>query len=371
MAKSRGYVALTAWSLQFLAEAKKQGEPVDAKLLERLIRVLKQALRSDYSRLLSGSEYLERATALEALTAAGEADEAYLAELVRRAEFLAPEAAARVAVALAQAKQSDRQALIRLVAQLWEAVEMRSFQGRDVYAGLRDGIWGSPLILPSEARTLATLIHAVAVADPSEPRLNLLTEALIRLGQQDGWGSTRADQQAIRALFAYQANPSPVRGRFALRAGQDGKPETIEVDHFIRRSSDTAASWSVVADAASAPLVVNDNMSYLPATAGSMAKAEAAGFVISRDSFRVPAKADLPLEQLAPAGTGQTIELSLGQVVEDRIEVVSPELRHHVIIEAPLAAGMEPLSMTAKNATAEAKPSQPDTVAAKAISAAG
>lgn len=362
--KSRGYVALTAWSLQFLTEAKQRGEPVDDKLLERLTKVLQQALRSDYPRLLSGSEYLERSMALEALAGAGAADEAYLAELARQAPFMAPEAAARIAVALAQAKPADPQTLARLTAQLWEAVETRSFQGRAVYAGLRDGVWGSPLILPSEARTLATILHAVAAADPGEPRLTLLTDALIRLGQQDGWGSTQADQQAIRALFAYQANPAPVRGRFALRTGQDGKPETVEVDRFARRSSDAAAPWSIVADAASAPLVASDNVSYLPAAPGSAAKADAAGFVIGRDGFLVPAKPDLPLEKLTPTGAEPAIALTVGQVIEDRVEVVNPELRHHVIIEAPLAAGMEPLNARLANAPAEAKPSQPDTIAA-------
>ncbi|MCC9000389.1 MAG: alpha-2-macroglobulin, partial [Candidatus Contendobacter sp.] len=362
--KSRGYVSLTAWSLEFLAEAKKQGEPVDDKLLERLTRVLRQALRSDYPRLLNGSEYLERTTALEALASAGAADEAYLSELLRQAEFLTPEAAARVAVALAQSPSADRPALTRLVGQLWEAVETRHFQGRDIYAGLRDGNGGSPIILPSETRTLATMIHAVALADPNEPRLNLLTDALIRLGQQDGWGSTQADQQAIRALVAYQTHPSPAAGRFTVRAGPDGKPEVVTVDRLIRRSSSAAAPWSIVADSTSAPLVVNENVSYLPMATGSAAKAEAAGFVVSRDSFRVPAKPDLPLERLAPAGEGQVIELSVGQVVEDRVEVVNPELRHHVIIEAPLAAGMEPLNARLANAAAEAKPSQPDTITA-------
>ena len=302
--------------------------------------------------------------ALEALAGAGAADEAYLAELARQAPFMAPEAAARIAVALAQAKPADPQTLARLTAQLWEAVETRSFQGRAVYAGLRDGVWGSPLILPSEARTLATILHAVAAADPGEPRLTLLTDALIRLGQQDGWGSTQADQQAIRALFAYQANPAPVRGRFALRTGQDGKPETVEVDRFARRSSDAAAPWSIVADAASAPLVASDNVSYLPAAPGSAAKADAAGFVIGRDGFLVPAKPDLPLEKLTPTGAEPAIALTVGQVIEDRVEVVNPELRHHVIIEAPLAAGMEPLNARLANAPAEAKPSQPDTIAA-------
>jgi len=359
--KSRGYVALTAWSLQFLTEAKKRGEPVDDKLLERLTRTLQQALRSDDPRLLSGSEYLERSMALEALAGAGAADEAYLAELARQAQFMAPEAAARIAIALAQVKPADPPTLARLTGQLWEAVETRSVQGRTVYAGLRDGAWGSPLVLPSEARTLATITHAVAAADPGEPRLTLLTDALIRLGQQDGWGSTQADQQAIRALFAYQAHPAAVRGRFVLRAGQDGKPETVEVDRFARRSGDAAAPWSIVADAASAPLAVSDSVNYLPAAPGSAAGAEAAGFVIGRDSFLVPAQTDTPLERLAPTGAEPAIALTVGQVVEDRVEVVNPEPRHHVIIEVPLAAGMEPLNARLANAPAEARPSQPDT----------
>jgi len=233
-----------------------------------------------------------------------------------------------------------------------------------VYAGLRDGAWGSPLILPSETRTLATITRAVALADPSEPRLALLTDALIRLGQRDGWGSTQADQQAIRALFAYRANPALLHGRFVLRAGQDGKAESIEVDRFIRRSSDAAVPWSIVADATSASVAVSDSVSYLPAAPGSAAKAEAAGFVVNRDNFLVPAKPELPLERLAPTGTEPAITLSVGQVIEDRVEVVNPELRHHVVVEVPLAAGMEPLNARLANAPAEAKPSQTDTATA-------
>lgn len=358
--KSRGYVSLTAWSLQFLHAAEKQGEPVDKKLLERLTRVLKVALRSDYPHLLGDSAYLERATALEALTTVGESDAGYLAELVRRAEFLNPEAAARVAIALAQAQQSDQQALTRLIGQLWDAVEIRRFQGREVYAGLHDEKAASPLLLPSETRTLATILHAVALSDPNAPRLPLLSEALIGLGQQDGWGSTQADQQAIRALLAYQQQPTPAQGKFSLRLNPEQPPETVTVERFVRRSTD-AATAVLTADAASAPLLINDTLSYLPSAPGSAAIAETAGFVVSRSAFRVPDAPDQPLEALKPEGEAQTLALAAGQVVEEQIEVVNPELRHHVIIEVPLAAGMEPLNARLANAPAIARPSQADT----------
>ena len=53
---------------------------------------LQQALRSDYSRFIDGESYAERTWALSALSAAGRANEAYAAELARRAQFLNLEA---------------------------------------------------------------------------------------------------------------------------------------------------------------------------------------------------------------------------------------------------------------------------------------
>ena len=64
--------------------------------------------------------------------------------------------------------------------------------GALVYGGqAADG--GSPIILPSETRSLAEMTRAAVLAAPDDPRAPVLREALLRLGEGDGWGSTNAD----------------------------------------------------------------------------------------------------------------------------------------------------------------------------------
>ncbi len=106
--KARGSVTLTAWAYSFLLSAQKAGEPVDAKLLDRLAAVLKQSLRSDYARLLTGSEMQERVEALAALAEGGKLDQAYAAELARRASVMPNASLAQVAATMAELPAGDR-----------------------------------------------------------------------------------------------------------------------------------------------------------------------------------------------------------------------------------------------------------------------
>ena len=98
---SSGYVSLTAWTVQFLVEASAAGYSVDAKLLERLLGSLEQALRSDYGRFIDGESFAERCWALTALAQAGRFNPAYAAELSRKAQFLNLESVAAVLASFA------------------------------------------------------------------------------------------------------------------------------------------------------------------------------------------------------------------------------------------------------------------------------
>ena len=53
-----------------------------------------------------------------------------------------------------------------------------------------------PMILPSEARSLADMTRAAALAAPGDPRAGVLRDGLLRLGDGDGWGSTNANSAA-------------------------------------------------------------------------------------------------------------------------------------------------------------------------------
>lgn len=63
----------------FLTAAQKAGEPIDKTLVDRLGAVLKQSLRSDYARLLNGSDMRERVEALTALARVERSTQLYTA----------------------------------------------------------------------------------------------------------------------------------------------------------------------------------------------------------------------------------------------------------------------------------------------------
>jgi uncharacterized protein YfaS (alpha-2-macroglobulin family) len=350
--KARGNVSLTAWAYAFLVEADRAGEAVDKPLTDRLAKVLRQSLRSDYGRLIAGEELRERVEALRALAQGGQLEAAYVAELARRAPGMATQSLAQTTAAFAQLQSEDRGVLSGLVDDLWGRVKVLSRAGRPVYAGLA-GEGGNPVILPSETRSLAEVTNAVAKATPDEPRLTVLREGLIRLGEGAGWGSTNANAAAIRALAAaWQRPASPVP--LVITQGSAVERVAIAADTPVLRRTSSSPVGLGIENKSSAPAIALVDTRYQPTEPGSHAAPVQQGFVVTRQSFRVPASG--PGERLAPDGDG-SIKLAVGDVVEEVAELVNPEDRTHVAIRLPLAAGMEPLNPNLATAPAEASPS--------------
>jgi hypothetical protein len=350
--KARGNVSLTAWAYSFLVAAERAGESVDKALTERLSKVLKQALRSDYGRLIAGEELRERVEALKALAEGGQIEEAYVAELARRAPGMATQSLAQTTAAVAQLQSEDRGVVAGLVEELWGRVKLLSRDGRPFYAGLA-GEGGNPIILPSETRSLAEVTRAVAAATPEEPRLAVLRQGLIRLGEGSGWGSTNANAAAIRALAAAWQRPS---SSVPLVLTQGAAPERVALDAeapLLRRVANSPVPLGLQNQSGAAVVALVDTR-YQPAEPGSRAQPVQEGFVVTRQSFRVPAGG--PAERLTAEADG-TVKLTVGDVVEEIAELVNPEDRTHVAIRLPLAAGMEPLNPNLATAPAEATPS--------------
>ncbi|HLY57829.1 MAG TPA: alpha-2-macroglobulin family protein, partial [Stellaceae bacterium] len=194
---THGSVFLTAWTVEFMVEARKAGFAVDPAQLATLIRSLHQSLRSDYARFVSGAAYLERAWALAALADAGELDRNYATELARKVDQLSLEGVAQVRFALTEGHAVDAPVLQPLDDALWRGLIINQHNGKDVYGGLQEGRYAtlSPLILPSETRVLSELLRATAASD--DPRRRLVVDALVTLGQGSGWGSTNANAEAL------------------------------------------------------------------------------------------------------------------------------------------------------------------------------
>jgi uncharacterized protein YfaS (alpha-2-macroglobulin family) len=68
-----------------------------------------------------------------------------------------------------------------------------------------------------------------------------------------------------------------------------------------------------------------------------------------------------PLERLVPDADG-AFHVTIGDVLEEVVELATPEERTHVAITLPLAAGLEPLNPHLATAPAEATPSAAPTL---------
>jgi uncharacterized protein YfaS (alpha-2-macroglobulin family) len=103
------------------------------------------------------------------------------------------------------------------------------------------------------------------------------------------------------------------------------------------------------------PVVVRVETTYVPRQDGSKVAPAAAGFVVTRELLRQRGGGEPP-EKVTLSEAGQTVGLSVGDVVEDHVQVVNPGDRFYVAIVVPLAAGMEPLNPNLTTAPPEAKP---------------
>jgi uncharacterized protein YfaS (alpha-2-macroglobulin family) len=350
--RARGNVSLTAWAYSLLLAAEAAGEPVSKELKDRLAAVLKRALRSDYPRLIAGEDLRERVEALTALGEAGEIDQAYAAELGRRADAMPNASVARITAAVARLPGDDRRVLGSLVEKPWARVKILSRDGRPYYAGqAADG--GNPVILPSEVKSLAEITRAVAVAAPDDPRLGVLRDGLIRMADGNGWGNTNSNAAAVRALAAVWQRPASL---VSVTLTRGGAVETVALsaDAAVAQRVSLDPAEARIANAGGAAVVALVDTRYQPAEPGYQAQAVQNGFVLTRQSFRVQANG--PMERLVPDADG-AIHLSAGDVVEEAAELVNPEDRTHVAIALPIAAGLEPLNPNLATAPAEAAPS--------------
>lgn len=357
---STGYVSLTAWVVQFLVEAKDAGYRVDPKLLDTLTDSLEKALRSDYSRFIDGESFAERCWALVALAQAGKFNPSYAAELARKAQFLDLEAVAGILQSFARTSDVSSATSKELASRLWNGVVVRLWQGREAYGGLQTTAHArNGLILPSETRTVAEVTRGLARTDAKNPRLQVLIDGLVTLGRDDGWGTTNANASALLALAELLQPP------FA-----GSKPHTAQVRLGDLRttvnlgpaspvgavvSGGTGAGEVALDPGGEGPVVVRVETAYVPSLDGSKVAPAAAGFVVTRELLRQRGAGEPP-DKVALAQAGQTVGLSVGDVVEDHVQVVNPADRFYVAIVVPLAAGMEPLNPNLTTAPPEAKP---------------
>ncbi len=362
----RGDVVLTAWSLELLVEAQKAGFTTDPVERASLEHALQNALRSDDPNIVSADAYDERAWALAALAYAGNLDRDYADELARMRDQMSLEGIAQVAIALQAGGASDTALLKPLQDALWTGLIIKLRDGKPVYGGLQewDGYTDDPGIFPTETRTLAEMLRATAVEN--DPRRQYIVTALTTLGGGDGWGSTNANAEALLALTDYlksDAGAPPQNVAITLPGG----PQTLALSakRPLQRIVSTEGGAVQVAAAGATignPVSVQDDLTWLPEADGSTVAPAANGFVVTRESDLIDLSGAPPTRTLL-SKAGIALNYKVGDVIEDHLEVVNPQLRHYVAITVPLAAGMEPMDPALATAPPEATPSAPPTLA--------
>jgi len=363
----QGQVVLTADALLFLVEAREAGYPVDSRLEAALERSLTSALRSDYRYFLDGSSWYERSRSLHALASAGQFDAAYFSELARNARYLGPDGVGDVLLAADRANQADSAAARVLAKRLEGEILLTLYQGEERYNGLKS--WRTdtnPMIMASEAYALASITRALGRVLPDSDQVGHAVDALVTVGGEDGWGTSRADTEAMLALGErfHKANGDPVEA--LLIEGSDQVTLATGSPSPVSRHTSTHQGTTTVSHKSGPDAVVFATTRYIPNASGSERAAVQQGFVVRRD-WRIQ-RDDAPPEKRDLDQPGTEQRLVLGDVVEEHVSVVNPEARTYVAIEVPLAAAMEPLNPALATAPPEARPSKSDTRAATWIS---
>ena len=89
-------------------------------------------------------------------------------------------------------------------------------------------------------------------------------------------------------------------------------------------------------------------------------KALKQGFLVSRSSRLL--YADGSMAAVEPDVSGSVQEVDVGDILELSTTLVSDEVRDHVALVVPFAAGLEPLNPALATSSADAKPSQSDSL---------
>ncbi|HEX7527993.1 MAG TPA: alpha-2-macroglobulin, partial [Thermoanaerobaculia bacterium] len=175
------------------------------------------------------------------------------------------------------------------------------------------------------------------------------------------WGSTNANAEALLALSDVLGSGRPEAFSCTVREGDQTKPLASAAGSAMAKFSSSVGAEALLAvTGASRALGLAAETRYVPAEDGSHAASASNGLVVTRELFRIVDGA--PPEKIALGEPGIAVQLLIGAVVEDHVQIVNPQERHHVAIVVPLAAGLEPLNPALATAPPEAAPSKPPTL---------
>ena len=213
------------------------------------------------------------------------------------------------------------------------------------------------------------MARALVRKDGKNPKLQLLIDALVTLGRDDGWGTTNANAAALLALGELLQPPYAGSTQRALQVKVGGgAAQTVSLGPdapvgYLVGTDAGAGSVTVASGQSGKPVLVRVETRYLPAGDGARVAPVSDGFVVTREMVRV-VSGGAPPERIPLAEPGKTVRFAIGDVIEEHLRVVNPKDRNFVAVVIPLAAGLEPLNPALATAPPEAKPSSGPTLKA-------
>ncbi len=359
-----GRVYLTAYVVEFMSVVKSSNTnnsyAFPRSSFKRACDALERSLRSDYSRFLSSYKYYERCAAIYALVKAGRVDRSYLKQLAYHSEQTDILSQSRIYSAIIESGKNLNRVLKDLEEELWSHTVFRLRDGKEVYAGLQSGSnrIGAQVHL-SEIGHLAGLVGALSKRSSSPGKVEMLTDELITLGSDEGWGNTHNNSLALLALRERMITKKDSRKTATLLLSHGTNREYLDYEeskgvlthNFTATDSGTI---SLSPGESFDSMYVRLSERYLPAALGSQAPSAQQGFVVKRRLI-FPDSAG-PSQKFWIDSAGQSFRIDAGSIIEEHIQVTNPENRHFVAVVIPLAAGFEYLNPELKTSSSESEP---------------
>jgi len=348
----KGYVFLSARVLRFLAKARMAGYDVDPVLLEQLGSALTSALRSDSDALLSKYAVTERCLALEALSTIGQLDTGYLEELLRNADILDLESRARITRLLTDLDGIDPGRIDSLAEGLLDHVIIKTINGEKVATGLTSGTHcHMPWIFQTDITTLAEIIRTIGVVNPTDPRISYLINGMVNMLSSRTMSTFYADSM-LTVLRDSIVNKS--MGRTA-ELKIDNKHYSIDDEMPLIVLTDNGKQDRIVELVSGSPITVQVESRGFPKSDPAELPSVSHGFAVNRswhlldETGHIGKKLDLNEPK-------QTIKIQTGTILEEHIQVTNGKDRYYVVVNIPLAAGIEPLNPALATTSSEAIP---------------
>ena len=364
---NEGAVHLTAYSLEFLAEAKRTGYKIPDELYSRLISTLTNALRSDYSRFIDGQSYFERVEALCALAQSGIFDPSYSRELANRSDLFKTHTAASILFSLALNKKNiDSDLLKKSSDNLMKRLVFKLRGGSEEFYGVSDEFsFSGNAIFENEKRSLASAIRALRAAGKSEysAKIDKMINYLLSSTDKNGWGSTNANAAALLTLKDIITMPDASYKYPEIKILAGNKKESITLNQnnpvfttkFYIQNPPSISTKKFFK-----PVYASLKVKYIPDGEPANIQQRNNGFIAYTELIKYSDKNEL-ISKFPFDRPGKQIEYKTGDIIEVHVQLTNPDDRHFIAVSAPFAAGFEPMNPNLITSSPLARPAGDNT----------